>query len=423
MRRFFALSFAISGMSAVMLAATFLAQARGLSRVGVWWTPQEVSQSGVAASRGPRLVADSSGYLHLLWMDDTLGQPDLYYVKSGDQGNTWSDAEHIPTSLDSYQGSVAVGTNQTIHACWWDGTPPYPPYELFYAQRTSSGWTIDEPSVVVTNSQIQEPLVAEASNAIHVVWSNWLQAAPDLYYSRRPVSGGEWLTATVIADTDPNSQHARMAIDKDGNLHLVWQENTSPNEIMYISGTVGTAQTTWSSPVTVSADLSLRATSPDIVAGDGVVHIVFGVDVADQQRTQDVYYASFPISNTDSISPTVIQGSRVAISQQLPTLASPSIALDGQNNVHVVWNGMKGTEDVWDRIYYAMSENQGVSWSPPIAISPDDAWPDWFPSIATDGVLAHVAWQQGVPLGDNDVYYAHSLPINRYFALALKDYQ
>jgi hypothetical protein len=64
-----------------------------------------------------------------------------------------------------------------------------------------------------------------------------------------------------------------------------------------------------------------------------------------------------------------------------------------------------------------------VSWSPPTAISPDDAWSDGFPAIATDGTLAHVAWQQKASGTDNDIYYAHSLPIIRYAALALKDYQ
>jgi hypothetical protein len=215
-----------------------------------------------------------------------------------------------------------------------------------------------------------------------------------------------------------------MAVDTNEDLHLVWQENISPtNEIMYISGTVDAGQTTWFSPITVSADLGLNTTTPDIVVGnDEVVQIVFAADVAGQPDTQDVYYARFPISNTGNISSTVIQGSRVVVSQQLPTWASPSVALDGENNVHVVWNGMKGA-DIWDRIYYAMSEDQGVSWSPPTAISPDDAWSDGFPAIATDGTLAHVAWQQKASGTDNDIYYAHSLPIIRYAALALKDYQ
>lgn len=423
-RRFFCLSFAMFGTCVVMMTATLLAHASNAPGVGAgWWIPQEVSQSAGAASKGPRIVVDGSGGIHLIWMDDTLGQPDLYYVRSGDQGNGWSDAERISTTPDSYQGSLALGSGDTLHACWWEfaGTQ----CNLLYAQRTAGGWSPEETVVPPEDSDIQEPSIAEASDYIHVVWSNKLPASDfDLYFSRKSINGSEWLTPTVVADTDSSSLYARMAVDTNGDLHLVWQENISPtNEIMYISGTVDAGQTTWFSPITVSTDLGLYATTPDIVVGhDDVVQIVFAADVAGQLHAQDVYYARFPMSNTGNISPTVMQGSRVVVSQQLPTWASPSIALDGENDVHVVWNGMKG-DDIWDRIYYAMSEDQGLSWSPPIAISIDDAWSDGFPTIATDGTLAHVAWQQKASGTDNDIYYAHSLSIIRYTPLALKDYQ
>ncbi|MGB3905219.1 MAG: hypothetical protein WBB22_09870, partial [Anaerolineae bacterium] len=268
------------------------------------------------------------------------------------------------------------------------------------------------------------PSVAVAGDNIHVIWTHWLlQAAPDIYYSRMPLGGDEWLTATVIADTGPVSQYARMAVDKNGNLHVVWQENISPtNGILYVSGTVGISQTTWSSPITVSTGLSVDATSPDIFVGaDYMVNTVFGVDVAGQPDTQDVYYARFPVSDTENISPTSIPGSRVLVHRQLPTFASPSLALSGPDEVHVVWNGVKGT-DLWERIYYAMSDDSGASWSQPMAISPDDDWADGFATIATDGTLVHVAWQQKGLGDDNDIYYSHSLPIFTLFPFVVKDY-
>ena len=74
-----------------------------------------------------------------------------------------------------------------------------------------------------------------------------------------------------------------------------------------------------------------------------------------------------------------------------------------------------------DLIYYAVSHDGGASWSEPLAISDDDAWADGFPSIATDGTLVHVAWQQ--KQGDaNDVYYTHSLPFELHLGIGLKDY-
>lgn len=420
MRRFFCVSLAILGSCAVMLAATLLAQASSLSRVGVWWTPREVSQSGDAASRGPDIVADGSGYLHLIWMDDKSGPADLYYVRSEDQGSIWSAEEYIDTASTSHQGAIAVDITRTVHACWWEFAAGE--FNLLYAQRSAGGWSLKE-TAVLTDSDIQEPSIAEAGNYVHVVWSNKLQPDLDLFYSsRKLVNGSGWLTPTVIVDTDFSSLYARMAVDTNGNLHLVWQENTLPgNRIMYISATVNAGQTTWFSPISVSVGLDRGATFPDIAVGDDAVHTVFGVDVEGQPDTQDVYYARFPISGTQNISPTVIPGSRVAVNQMLPTDASPSIALNGPDEVHVAWNGMTGT-DIWDRIYYAVSEDQGVSWSQPIGISPDDASPDVLPTLAMDGTLAHVAWQQKEQGDDNDIYYSHTGSAMSLLPLVLKDY-
>ena len=421
MRRFLYLSLVTLATCAIMLVAALVAQASSALKLG-WMIPHQVSPSGAAVSLGPHMVVDDSAYIHLIWMEQSLGQADPYYVRSQDHGNTWWNVERIDTPSASHDGSFAVDITGTIHACWWDGEPPAASYELLYAQRTWSGWSLDEPSVVVTDSWVTGPSVAVAGDNIHVIWSNWLQPAPDIYYSRMPLGGDEWLTATVIADTGPASQYARMAVDKNGNLHVVWQENTLPNNhVLYVSGTVGISQTTWSSTITVSTGLTEYATSPDIFVGaDDMVNTVFGVDVAGQTYTQDVYYARFPISDTENISPTVIPGSTVAVSQQLPTYASPSIAADSPDNVHVVWNGMRGTDNS-DRIYYAMSEDHGASWSQPMAVSPPgDDWADGFATIGTDGTLVHVAWQEkGV---GESIYYVHSLRFITYHSLALKDY-
>lgn len=421
MRRLLYLSLAALPGCAVMLLAAFVAQASSPVRLG-WMIPQDVSQSGAAAaSKGPRIAIDSDGHLHLIWMDDRAGQADLYYARSVDVGNTWWDGEGIPTTPESNQGSLALGSDGTIHACWWEQTSEM--YSLLHAERTTGGWSL-QPTVVVTGSKIFYPTIAGAGDYLHVVWSGKpSNDGPSLYYTRKPKIDGTWCDPTAITDTAPMSMSGRMAVDASDNLHVVWHERTTPyHQVMYVSGTVGISQTTWSTPITVSAGLAQNATTPGIdVDDDFVVHVVFAVDVAGQDDTQDIYYASFPLSNTEGISPTAIPGSRVRVSEQLPFWASPSIALDGLDEVHVVWHGAMDT-DLWERIYYVVSEDHGANWSPPMAISPDDDWADGFPTIATDGTLVHVAWQQEGLGSASDIYYSHSLPIFTLFPFVVKDY-
>jgi hypothetical protein len=426
LRRLAWLVLVVVGSFGVMVSATLLAHASSSRLAVAWMSPKEVSQSGDEASRGPDMEVDSNGFIHVIWMDDSLGQPDLCYVQSGDQGYSWSTSECIERSPDSYQGSMDLGSDDALHACWWErsGTPSWE-YRVWYAQKTTTGtWSLAE-TVVVTNTDINYPVIREASEYLHVVWSGYLGLHFDLYASRKPTADGGWTDATVVADTAYTSFYPRMARDNGGNLHVVWQENSSPHEVMYISGTVGVSETTWSSPVTVSLALSAKATTPDIFVGDDdEVHVVFGVEVDAQQNTQDVYYARFPLSNTENISPTLIPGSRISVSGQWPTYASPTIEGDEQGRVHVLWNGMMGT-DSSDRIYHALSGDGGAHWSAPRAVSPHDGWPDGLPTIATDETLVHAAWQQktiGDDHNDDDIYYSHSLPVSSLLPLALKDY-
>lgn len=436
MRRLAWLVLVVVGSFGVMVSATLLAHASSSRLAVAWMSPKEVSQSGDESSGGPDIEVDSNGYIHLIWMDDSLGDLDLCYVQSSDEGYSWSAGECINTmpDPDSYQGSIALGSGDTLHACWWERAGLPLKYRVWYAQRTTTTtWSLEE-TVVVTDTDIQDPVILEASDYLsdylHVVWSSKPQGHFDLHFSRRPTAGDGWADATILADTARSSLHPRMATDKSGNLHVVWQENASPPqemyiEAMYISGTVGTEQTTWSSPVTVSLALSANATTPDIFVGDDdEVHVVFGVGVDGQQNTQDVYHARFPISNTENISPTLIPGSRVSVSGQWPTFASPTIEGDEQGRVHVLWNGMMGS-DASDRIYHALSGDGGAHWSAPWAVSPHDGWPDGLPSIATGETLVHAAWQQktiGDDQNDDDIYYSHSLPVSSLLPLALKDY-
>ena len=423
MRRVLCVSLAIAASCTLLLVAAALAKTAGTREHLGWMLPREVSQSDQASSQGPQLAIEENGDLHLMWTDSTTGQLDPYYVQSTDGGNNWSAGARFATDPQSYQAWIALGTGDVLHTCWWERKDlPIKQY-LHYAERASGGWGIEE-TVVFTASEIQEPSVVEAAGYVHIVWSNKLALHFDLFYSRKAKNTLIWTDPVFVTDTIFSSLHARMAADGDGNLHVVWQENMSPtNEIMYISGTVGAGQTTWSASITITEKVANGAASPHIaVDQDDVAHVVFAVDVAGQIDTQDVYHASFPISNTDDISPTLVGESRVLVSQQLPTYASPVIACDGPDDVHLVWNGMRGG-DIWDRIYYAVSHDGGATWSQPLAVSPDDAWPDGFPTLGTDGSLCHVAWQQKELGNDNDIYYAHSLPLVWHFGLGLKDYQ
>jgi hypothetical protein len=373
---------------------------------------------------------DEHGDLHVIWMQPAGVTFTVYHAGSDDQGGNWTYSHPMTPSAsgnDRVEAAMDVDAYGLVHTVWVERFPAGD-HQLWYALLSGDSWE-EMANIAQTGyvTYIVAPDVVAAPDFVHAVWSQTNAGAKwDVFYSRSE-AGGAWSPATCTVETSFSSQYPRVAADPAGNLHVVWEENNSPpavHEIYYISGTVYTTDTIWSKPVTVSAGLTQTALTPDIAVGsDYWVHVVFGLSVDNQTDVQDIYCASFPVSDPEVVSATLIPGSRVTVSHQLPKFASPAVALRGSDQVHVAWNGWKaGDYSDSNRIYYAVSEDSGLSWSEPVPVSPKDGWPDGFPSLAADETFVHVVWQEKVSGTDQDIYYTRRFPVRISFPLGLKVY-
>jgi len=425
------LAAAVMGICVTLLAATYTAHASHVAAEGGWPPPVQLSQSGDEASIGPELAIRESGGLHVIWMQAEGGTFTVYHARSSDQGSSWSYSVPLtPAGSSRYSAAMdvtEVDEHWIVHTVWHERPGDN---QLWYAQLSGDSW--GEPEwitqtnpITQTNSAILAPDVVVTLGFVHTVWFAYGPTGHqfDVFYSRS--QGGAWSPATTTVETHDGSLNPRVAADQAGNLHLVWEENTSPGAIYYISGTVGTEETVWSMPITVSEGLTQTATNPDIVVGsDNMVHVVFGVNVENEPDVQDVYYARFPATDTGVVSATLIPGSRVTVSGQWPSYANPAVALFGDDQVHVAWDGMMGADES-DRIYYAVSEDRGLNWSDPVPASPRDSWPDsWpdgLPSLAADDKFVHLVWQEAVS-ATGQVNYTRRFPVRLSLPLGLKAY-
>jgi hypothetical protein len=432
-RRIAHLAIVAASPLSLLIVAGLTAWASSLATEGGWPPPIEVSQSGDLSSRGPDLILEDDGTLHAIWMERApVASPltfTLFHASSTDGGRNWSFTLPLtPSGVHRYEGAADIDDYGGLHLIWHEAPGEY---QVWYGQLLDTGW---EEQVMISSTEymttyVVGPDVEVAGDWIHALWSEVTfgtggTSKRDLFYSRS--EGGEiWTATTLELATNETSDQLRIAADQNDNIHVVWQENArmpNPREIMYISGTVYTTDTVWSTPVTVSLGLSESAVTPNIAVGsDGVVHVVFAVETEADRDVQDVYYAHFPIWDTGSISATLIPHSRVEVSSLLPTDASPAIALSGTDSVHVVWNGIK-PGDFADRVYYSVSGDGGTTWSEPVPATPRDTWPDCLPDLAVDGEFVHLLFLEKVSGADQDVYYTKRFPVKHTCPLGLKSY-
>ncbi len=224
----------------------------------------------------------------------------------------------------------------------------------------------------------------------------------------KPVIAGvnrqEWSTPTVIS-TNAQASDPYMALDSYGVLHAVWGGVSNPGPRSYTDMIYYArwSDTGWSDPVDIFFSYRDEDTRyPVIAAANDTLHIVWAGDMG------NLYYSNAPLCAPEDVrswdQPRLLVDDNLGVSR--PHLRS---AQDG--SLHLVYARSVDNASV---IVYLRSNDNGRTWSQPIAVSEYNR--DvlvWLPIIEIDANnVLHVTWSKTMatenygPLG---VAYARSL--------------
>jgi len=304
-----------------------------------WTGAKRLTWNPAVPKSQPKIAADSSGHLHVVWHDSALGNAEIYYRRSTDGGASWTAGLAISgTSGESYLGNIVVDSSDNLVVAWRDDTA-----HGIYCTKSTNGGVSWLPSQRITwlSGWSNFPCLATGpSGSLHVVWRNDTSGNQEIYHTKSTDGGASWTVAKRITWTSGSSDRPSLAVDPSGNLQLVWQDDTPGNvEIYYRKSADGGA--TWPT----------------------------------------VRRLTWTPSWTDR----------------------PSIAADSWGNLHVVWEDQT---DGWE-IYYKKSNDGGASWTPNKRITwgnRDCVWP----GVAVDDYnYVHVVWTYGCPAYPGEIYYRY----------------
>jgi hypothetical protein len=166
----------------------------------------------------PQVVVDGKGVLHMIYFQGDPRHGDIYYVRSSDEGSTFSRPLHV----NSVQGSaiaignirgahLAVGKNGRIHVAWnGAGRRGRADEGMFYTRLNEEGTAFETQRNVIESAKGLDgggSVAADDSGDVYVVWH-----APE------PGSKGEERRRVWVAcSTDEGKTFARekAAFDKD----------------------------------------------------------------------------------------------------------------------------------------------------------------------------------------------------------------
>ena len=394
---------------------------------------QIVSKDSTLDSGYPSIAIDNMGNIHVVWQDktnyDNSGtDQDIFYKMFNVTTQSWTTTQVVSTesTATSEFPSLAIDSKNNVHVVWDDATDysnAGTDYDIFYKMfnTTTQSWTTTQ--VVSTDSTTTSDfpsLAIDSQNNVHVVWedltdTNAAGSDWDIFYKVYSATTQTWSNLKVVStESTAGSYTPNIAIDSKDNVHVVWYDTTDyggsgvDGDIFYKMFDSNTK--TWGTTIVVSTDSTSDSAKPKIaIDTQNNVHVVWE-DYTDYAGSggadYDIFYKLYsPLTKTWSTT-------QVVSTESTGYSLDPSLITDSQNNVHVIWQdytNYAGSGNDAD-IFYKMYNLTASAWGPTQVVSIESTQPSNHPNIAIDSQdNLHVVWDDTTDYAgagaDADIFY------------------
>ena len=209
------------------------------------------------SSLRPDISADTSSGIHIVWVDETPGNKEIYYKRSTDCGAVWSGITRLTWSAGSSEcPAIAADSAGGVYVVWEEWPSDYSDAEIFFKCSTDSGVSWSKPTRLTWNDDDtwKPDIAVDSSSRIHVVWQDWKSDNFDIFYKNSTNGGAAWSGVKRLTWNAGGSTYPSIAVDSGNGIYVVWGDKTPLNyEIFYkqstdVGGTwSGITRLTWSS--------------------------------------------------------------------------------------------------------------------------------------------------------------------------------
>jgi hypothetical protein len=208
---------------------------RSTDKGATFSTPKNLSNNA-GNSFSAQIAVDLSGNIDVVWMDDTPGNYVIFLSRSADQGTTFSSAKNLSNSPgNSGNPQIGVDANGGTYVAWQGNVPPGTNNDTFVA-RSTDGITFSAPVNLSNDSgnSINPWLVVDGAGGINLGWSDNTPGRANVFYARSLDSGVTFATPQNLSNDAGSSSDSQLAADKNGNLNVVWSDDTpGVNQVLF----------------------------------------------------------------------------------------------------------------------------------------------------------------------------------------------
>ncbi|MFC1636933.1 sialidase family protein [Planctomycetota bacterium] len=395
----------------------------------IFSTPKNISDD-IGITQHAQIEMDEEGNTYTVWADGTEGISAIYFSRSIDGGQTFSDPKNISyqNSYSAYFPKIAIGDQGYIYLVW---VQSYPQDHIWISYSSDYGATFSPPKVIAAADGGAEIAVDSQGN-VNIVLYDIVYPARYVYFCRS-IDNGETFSSPIYlsigtapkiavdsdgkiyivwdydeiyftcssngetfsdpvnlsADLYDGNSNPEMVVDSGGNINIVWRNAAyAGNEVYFRRSTDGGA--TFDTPVNVSNTPNKQSASPQIaVDSQGHISVAWWQGVEGSTKT-DIFF-SYSTDGTCFSAPTNISNTLTVSSQR------QKIAVDDQGNINIIWD----EHDPDSGIFFSRSVDGGMSFSEPKDLYVGAATPQC--TIDNTGDVFAVCWK------DDDIHFIRSL--------------
>jgi len=202
---------------------------------GATWSASQRLTWTSGDNQSPSLAVDPSGHIYAAWCDMTPGDFEVYYKKSTDLGVTWSASKRLTwNSGESPSASILADGSGYLHVVWHDYTPGNS--EIFYKKSTNGGtsWSPSRRLTWNSGQSLSPRICVDANGYLHLAWHDLTPGNPEIYYRKSTNGGTTWTAAQRLTWNSGDSRSAEIAAFGSDNYHVLWADDTPGDyEIFY----------------------------------------------------------------------------------------------------------------------------------------------------------------------------------------------
>ena len=348
-----------------------------------WMLPVQIASGGSL----PAITVDHNRVVHVVW-EGGGGAKDIFY--STNLSGTWSTPLNLSDNPNADSGSPAIGsgTDNILHVVWAEGSDTAPMTgTIEYRNLTPDvGWSIP----ITISDALYRPgapsVVLDDGNNAHVAFlSNWSTSGAHVQYRKR-TNAGNWGSIEQVS-TSPNwNALPSITVDSLGQPHVAWWGNPLLKYAYRLSSG------NWS----VERTIDSLGLAPSLAMG--AVNSVYALGAV---YSSGVYLCEKQLNGSWSCL-------QVPGSSYPSSLSGRALAVDNQNQTYAVWAGYV-SGDSYPQVILA-SRTSGGEWLQPVAIT-HGAITAYKPSITIDpnGHL-HVVYYDS----QGRIFYITNTPVQTY---------